>query len=447
MLILVEFSIDIIISVFLSAMQRMKTYRLMWVLAIAVLSVSALQFIGLSNVLDMRGQIFDRSVERSLNQIAEWVQVSSEISFMDTNAASESVSQNAPLKDEDRSIIRSMESLNMDSLLHVALRKNSVDAQAVFGVFNEYDQPAYLNSNGKPYWDELLEHGYSIEIKNLNFKVYFPCRDSYLLQGGLTAFLLSAFLLIGILAGLVYVYYSVRQSKHIERIRHDLMNNLTHELKTPISTIGLASEALSDKDLALDKEQQHYYLDLIKDENKRLGLLVGKVLQASLVEKGSLKLYLEPLNIHDIAKNVVKNVAMQVRKQGGKIELDLKASNPIVKCDKTHITSVIFNLIDNALKYSEENPKINISSVQTDEGIELSVRDNGVGIPHEHLGKVFERLYRVPTGNVHDVKGFGLGLSYVKAVVERHSGEITVESELGKYSVFKLKLKFDPPQE
>ncbi len=425
----------------------MKTSRLMWVLAIAVLSVSALQFIGLSNVLDMRGQIFDRSVERSLNQIAEWVQVSSEISFQDTNSANESVSQNAPIKDEARSIIRSMESLNMDSLLHVALRKNGVDAQAVFGVFNEYDQPAYLNSNGKPYWDELLEYGYSIEIKNLNFKVYFPRRNSYLLQGGLTAFLLSAFLLIGILAGLVYVYYSVRQSKHIERIRHDLMNNLTHELKTPISTIGLASEALSDKDLVLDKEQQHYYLDLIKAENKRLGLLVGKVLQASLVEKGSLKLYLEPLNIHDIVKNVVKNVAMQVRKQGGKIELDLKASNPIVKCDKTHITSVIFNLIDNALKYSEENPRIKISSVQTDKGIELSVRDNGIGIPQEHLGKVFERLYRVPTGNVHDVKGFGLGLSYVKAVVERHSGEITVESELGSYSVFKLKLKFDPPQE
>ena len=139
-------------------------------------------------------------------------------------------------------------------------------------------------------------------------------------------------------------YYSVRQSKHIERIRHDLMNNLTHELKTPISTIGLASEALSDKDLVLDEEQQHYYLDLIKAENKRLGLLVGKVLQASLVEKGSMQLYLESLNIHDIAKNVVKNVAMQVRKQGGKIELDLKASNPIVKCDKTHITLSLIHI-------------------------------------------------------------------------------------------------------
>ena len=139
MLILVEFSIDIIISVFLSPMQRMK--HVLVVLAIAVLSVSALQFIGLSNVLDMRGQIFDR-MSNALNQIAEWVQVSSEIFFMDTNAASESVSQNAPLKDEYRSIIRSMESLNMDSLSRCP-KKNSVDAQAVFGVFNEYDQPAF----------------------------------------------------------------------------------------------------------------------------------------------------------------------------------------------------------------------------------------------------------------------------------------------------------------
>ena len=418
----------------------------MWALAFAILSVSALQVTGLKKVLDLRGQIFDQSVERSLNQMAEWIQVSADINFAGNNE-SRGVSIDKTIRGASRSIILRMESMDIDSLLHVALEKNGVKARGVFGAFDGYGQPAYLNSNCEPFRDELVEQGYSVEMKDLHFKVYFPNRERYLLEDGLGAFLLSGLLLIGIFVGLVYVFYSVRQSKHIERIRRDLMNNLTHELKTPISTIGLASEALSDRDIQLDKEQQNYYFDLIKAENKRLSLLVQKVLQASLVEKGSMRLYLQPLNIHDIAKDAAKNVAIQVRKQGGKIDLDLKANNPIINADQTHLTSVIFNLIDNALKYSKENPRITISTQQTDEGVEFSVRDNGVGIPKEHLGKVFERLYRVPTGNVHDVKGFGLGLSYVKAVVERHGGSINVESELGSYSIFSLKLKFDPPQE
>lgn len=418
----------------------------MWALACAVLSVSALQVTGLKKVLDLRGQIFDQSVERSLNQMAEWIQVSADINFAGNNE-SNGVSLDKSIRGASRSIILRMESMDIDSLLHVALEKNGVSARGVFGAFDGYGQPAYLDSNCEPFRDELVEEGYSVEMKDLHFKVFFSDRGTYLLEDGLGAFLLSGILLIGIFLGLVFVFYSVRQSKHIERIRRDLMNNLTHELKTPISTIGLASEALSDRDIQLDKEQQNYYFELIKSENKRLSLLVQKVLQASLVEKGSMRLYLQPLNIHDIAKDAAKNVAMQVRKQGGKIDLSLKAANPIIKADQTHLTSVIFNLIDNALKYSNENPRITISTVQTDEGVEFSVRDNGVGIPKEHLGKVFERLYRVPTGNVHDVKGFGLGLSYVKAVVERHGGSINVESELGSYSIFSLKLKFDQPQE
>jgi two-component system phosphate regulon sensor histidine kinase PhoR len=182
---------------------------------------------------------------------------------------------------------------------------------------------------------------------------------------------------------------------------------------------------------------------MIRGENKRLGVLVEKVLQASLSDSKSLKLYPVELNIHDVIKDVVRNVAMQVRKQGGKIELSLKATNPIIRADKIHITNVIFNLLDNAIKYSPDGAQIEIISNQTEDGVELLVKDNGVGIPKEHIGKVFERLFRVPTGNVHDVKGFGLGLSYVKTVIERHGGVIYVESEVDKGSTFVVKLKFD----
>jgi two-component system phosphate regulon sensor histidine kinase PhoR len=222
------------------------------------------------------------------------------------------------------------------------------------------------------------------------------------------------------------------------------MNNLTHELKTPISTIGLASEALDDQDLVLDEEQQSYYISLIRGENKRLGVLVEKVLQASLTDSKSMKLYMQQVNVHDVIKEVVKNVTMQVRRRGGKIDLNIKAANPVILADNIHLTNVIFNLIDNAIKYSPEGAQIEISSFQTNDGIELRIRDNGLGIPKEFLGKVFERLFRVPTGNVHDVKGFGLGLSYVKNVVERHNGTIYVESEPNSGSTFIMKLKFNP---
>jgi len=285
----------------------------MWALAFAVLSVSALQVTGLKKVLDLRGQIFDQSVERSLNQMAEWIQVSADINFAGNNE-SNGVSLDKSIRGASRSIILRMESMDIDSLLHVALEKNGVSARGVFGAFDGYGQPAYLNSNCEPFRDELVEEGYSVEMKDLHFKVFFPDRGTYLLEDGLGAFLLSGILLIGIFLGLVFVFYSVRQSKHIERIRRDLMNNLTHELKTPISTIGLASEALSDRDIQLDKEQQNYYFELIKSENKRLSLLVQKVLQASLVEKGSMRLYLQPLNIHNIAKDAAKNVAMLMEK-------------------------------------------------------------------------------------------------------------------------------------
>ena len=216
------------------------------------------------------------------------------------------------------------------------------------------------------------------------------------------------------------------------------MNNLTHELKTPISTIGLASEALGDPDMIKDTDGTKHYIALIKEENKRLAVLVENVLQASLADSGNMQLYMQSLNAHDLIKEVLRNLAIQIRKRGGKVELRLEAPNPIMEADRIHFTNVVFNLIDNALKYSMGNPHLTISTVQATDGLELRFQDNGIGIAKEHLGKVFDRLYRVPTGNVHDVKGFGLGLSYVQTVVERHNGRIHVESELGQGSTFVL---------
>jgi two-component system phosphate regulon sensor histidine kinase PhoR len=396
--------------------------------------------------LDLQKKIFDQSVEQLLNTVSHWILVEADFASLEIDHESEDQVDQLivdGLQRQSRAILLRMETLPMDSLLSLSLSEHGIETSVVFGAFDRYGQPAYLDERSEAYRDELVDKGYSVGLGPLQLRVYFPDLGRHLIKSIVGAFMLSGVMLLFIAVGLAYVMRSVIKSKELVKIRRELMNNLTHELKTPISTIGLASEALGDSDLKLNEEKKNYYISMIRGENKRLGVLVEKVLQASLSDSKSLKLYPVELNIHDVIKDVVRNVAMQVRKQGGKVELFLKAPNPIILADKIHITNVVFNLLDNAIKYSPDRAQIEIISNQKEDGVELIVKDNGVGIPKEYLGKVFDRLFRVPTGNVHDVKGFGLGLSYVKTVIERHGGHIYVESESDKGSTFVVKLQFD----
>ena len=427
----------------------MRGINISWLIgtiAVAVLFISLIQVKWLITSLDLQKKIFDQSVEQLLNTVSHWILVEADFASLEINHESEDKEDQLivdGLQHQSRAILQRMAILPMDSLFALSLNEHGIETSVVFGAFDRYGQPAYLDERSEVYRDELVEKGYSVGLGPLQLRVYFPDLGRHLIKSIVGAFVLSGVMLLFIAIGLAYVMRSVIKSKKLVRIRRELMNNLTHELKTPISTIGLASEALGDSDLKLNEEQKNYYISMIRGENKRLGVLVEKVLQASLSDSKSLKLYPVELNIHDVIKDVVRNVAMQVRKQGGKIELFLKATNPIIRADKIHMTNVIFNLLDNAIKYSPDGAQIEIISNQTEDGVELLVKDNGVGIPKEYIGKVFERLFRVPTGNVHDVKGFGLGLSYVKTVIERHGGVIYVESEADKGSTFVVKLKFD----
>ena len=427
-------------------MRGIKISWLIGAIAVAVLIISLIQVKWLKTSLDLQKKIFDQSVEQLLNTVSHWILVEADFASLEIDHETEDLGDPLiadGLQRQSRAILLRMETIPMDSLLSLSLREHGIETSVVFGAFDRYGQPAYLDERSEVYREELLEKGYSVGLGPLQLRVYFPDLGRHLVKSIVEAFMLSGVMLLFIAIGLAYVMRSVIKSKELVRIRRELMNNLTHELKTPISTIGLASEALGDSDLQLNEAQKNYYISMIRGENKRLGVLVEKVLQASLSDSKSLKLYPVEINIHDVIKDVVRNVAMQVRKQGGKVELSLKAPNPIICADKIHITNVIFNLLDNAIKYSPDGAQIKIISDQTEDGVELLVKDNGVGIPKEYIGKVFERLFRVPTGNVHDVKGFGLGLSYVKTVIERHGGHIYVESEAGKGSTFVLKLKFD----
>jgi two-component system phosphate regulon sensor histidine kinase PhoR len=254
--------------------------------------------------------------------------------------------------------------------------------------------------------------------------------------------LVSLAFMLALIFSFYYTISTIFKQKKLSEIKNDFISNMTHEFKTPISTISLACEVLHDSSIEKSPERVNTYVKMISDENKRLSLLVENILQTALLDKGQLKLKIQSFDIHALIAETITNIKLQVENKDGEITTDLKASIPVINADRVHITNIIFNLIDNALKYSNDQPKIKIVTVSDNEGIFISVTDNGIGISKENQKRIFDTMYRVPTGNIHNVKGFGLGLSYVKAVVEKHGGSISVASELGKGSNFTVYLPY-----
>lgn len=223
-------------------------------------------------------------------------------------------------------------------------------------------------------------------------------------------------------------------------MKSDLVNNMTHEFKTPISTIRLACEALRDDDVHKSDVLFGTYIDMIDEENKRLGVMAEQILQSAVLEKGEFLLKHEHLNLHDIIREVVASKQLAAKSKDGHIFTELKAEKEYVLGDKVHMTNVLLNLLDNAIKYTEDAPQIVVKTRNIPNGLELMVQDNGIGISKTNQKRIFEKLYRIPTGNVHNTKGFGLGLNYVKAVVEKHGGMIGLNSEPKKGSTFFIRL-------
>jgi two-component system phosphate regulon sensor histidine kinase PhoR len=213
---------------------------------------------------------------------------------------------------------------------------------------------------------------------------------------------------------------------------------MTHELKTPISTISLASQMLQDGTIINTPKTVEHVSKVINEESKRLSFQVEKVLQMAVFNEGRLKMRFREFNIHETITTVLNNFDIRIKNKKGALNADLKASETLIKGDEVHITNVMFNLLDNAMKYSTGNPEITVSTEDKNDHIVVMVKDNGIGIPKEHQSQIFDRFYRVPTGNVHNVKGFGLGLSYVKQVIDMHNGKIKVDSAVNKGTVFSI---------
>lgn len=339
----------------------------------------------------------------------------------------------------------------IDSILREEMYNKGITLEYDFAVFN-HSQKQWFFASPTTNSEYLVETNYCTKLfpndthnpDNL-LCVYFPTESKYLI-GKMAMILSSSIIFIGviILCFAAAIYTIIRQKK-VSEVTNDFINNMTHEFKTPIATISLAREILQDPSVQQNPEKTNRYLGVIADESKRLSSQVENVLQAAKLDRKDFKLNLKPLDIHQIIEKVIRNSAVQVENRGGAIFTDLKATQTLVEGDQVHITSIISNLIDNANKYSPEIPRIEVQTQNTSNGIEIKFIDEGQGIPKKVVSKIFDKFYRVPTGNVHNVKGFGLGLSYVKSMIEAHHGTISVESEMGKGSVFTIKLPFKQP--
>jgi two-component system phosphate regulon sensor histidine kinase PhoR len=253
----------------------------------------------------------------------------------------------------------------------------------------------------------------------------------------------AAFFMFVIIAAFYVTLKSLFNQKKLSEIKSDFINNMTHEFKTPLATISLAVDAIRNEKVMADTDKMKYFSSIIKEENKRMNKHVETILQAALMEKQELQLNLVSLKVNEVLENVLESYQLQLEEKNARIETNFAAKKDMIQADEIHFTNLFSNLIDNAIKYSKENLLIKLSTASNNKTISIKIEDNGIGMGKESVKRIFEKFYRAHTGNIHNVKGFGLGMSYVKTVIDAHKGKIKVDSTLGKGSCFTIELPLE----
>jgi two-component system phosphate regulon sensor histidine kinase PhoR len=348
-----------------------------------------------------------------------------------------------------RNLSRRINSKLLDSLINHELREKGISLPFYFGVikplessFVVLDQPSYQEDlKNSEFKASLFPNDLIVDPSILT--LYFPEKSKYLVGQIWLTLSSSAILVLLILFCFGYAVFAIVKQKNISELKSDFINNMTHEFKTPIATIGLAAEALQDASISANSSMRQRYLGIIGEENDRLGYQVEKVLQIAQIDRKELQLTKGFVDLHDIIEKAAEKMAIQIENTNGTLKMDLRAQHSQLNLDSEHILSVLINLLDNAIKYSEDQPNIMIRTATYKNELHLTVKDHGIGMSRDQVKQIFHRFYRVPSGNLHNVKGFGLGLAYVKSIVEMHGGTVEVESESGHGSMFTLKFQLE----
>ena len=416
-------------------MKNSTIRRIVLLGAICIAGITITQIYWVRRAFDLKEAEFERTVNTALYNVAHQI--------FDINKTPSPA--NNPVKQLSTNYFIVMVNSEIDaSLLEFLLRnefeKRGIIADFEYGIFDcSSERMVYGN------YVPLKTSKEKITGKNLPkwsnqgyyFGVQFPNRAAHVInQMGIWSF--SSIVLLLVITFFAYTLFVILKQKRLSEIQKDFINNMTHEFKTPIATISVSAEVLKDPGIVHQPERLKNYAGIIEKENLRLKQQVERVLQMARLDKEDLGLKKETVDVHQLIQDSIRHYTMALQERSGVLNSEFSATQVQVQGDKFHLTSVFNNLIDNAIKYCREIPQITIRTMNKNHGCVIEVSDNGIGISQENQRRVFQKFYRVPTGNVHDVKGFGLGLSYAKTIVEAHGGSISLQSELGKGCSFQI---------
>ena len=471
-------------------MSKKAIWTIIIFMTLSLIGVGVIQFMWIQRAVNLDEKNFNDKVQIALSNVKKRLQNDAENeaeknyyankSILDSKTAleriisddlanSKSINLNQRIKDfEYRSSFLNpldlLENIDKDKLakyIKKELLAQNIDLKYEYGVYSN-EEKAYFIENGNytamigdttrssnvAAMNPLYKAEYKISLfadettEPGHLNLYFPGKTRFLWSSVIPILISSILFTAMILFCFSYTIYVIFRQKKVSEMKTDFINNMTHEFKTPIATISLASDSILSPSILSNQDKVSRFIKIIKQENARMLGQVEKVLQMAQIEKENVELKLVQCNIHELIDNAVVNAELKIQAKGGTIITNLDAKNPVIQGDVTHISSIINNLLDNAEKYTPESRNIVISSKNVKDGVEFSIQDNGIGMSKDSLKLIFEKFYRVHTGNIHDVKGFGLGLSYVKAMVDAHHGKITVKSEVGKGSTFSVFLPY-----
>jgi two-component system, OmpR family, phosphate regulon sensor histidine kinase PhoR len=406
--------------------------------AISIIGIIAFQFYWVNQSFGLAEQQFNRTVEIALYNVADKMvrfngheppnenpvrQISSNYFIVDINEIIDASILDHYLKTE-------FEYSNIKIDYEYAIYDCETDKM----VFGSYINPTKSEVNEEKTFQKYDEFTYY-------FGIIFPSKTIYILKT-MNIWIISSFVIVFALIFFAYSIFIIFRQKRLSEIQKDFINNMTHEFKTPISTIGISANVLANKEILNDPPRLANYAAIIADQNKRLENQIEKVLQVARIEKSKLKLHSEEIDVHQLVSEIADNLTLTVNNLGGTIQLNLHADHFFVNADKLHFTNVLYNLLDNAVKYCKNQPEITIHTSNKDNVLIIVIEDKGIGIEKKYLKKIYDKFFRVPKGNIHNVKGFGIGLNYVKNIIDSHKWKIKVDSKPGEGSKFIIIIPF-----
>lgn len=418
--------------------------------SIALVGLTVLQIQNLRSSLTTNKQIFLQKVDLAASKISK--------EFLTNSHYSEQLRQAEHRMRKSNELNDPIMDQHMKNILEPIFAEHGIDLEYEYAVYVHKEETDGFNfvmgDDGASMDFELKScenpqergHGWANLTcstgGNLHLALFFPDQDAYVFAQSQGALIMSVVFILLLVGCFAYTLIVIRKQKRLSLIKNDFINNLTHEFKTPIASIALATSMLKSDKPEIEKRKKANYLNLIELEAKRLEGQVDKVLQIAMIDSGNFTLEKKRLDVHDVIQRVVESMELMVSKRNGAITLHLNASQSEVMADGTHLVNIIYNLIDNALKYTVDVPQIAITTSDHSQGIEISIQDNGIGIGEEIQRYIFDKFYRAESGNIQNAKGFGLGLSYVKKIIEEHKGRIDLSSQLNQGSEFRLYFPF-----